>query len=1019
MTFLKFFQQKIKYSDHTKNDKKLSQRLTKTIAVVLSSMLIFQTGFVNAAVADEQVSNAFTATKNGQAAISNLKYTDISKAGYDLKDAIYQNGALGIFPSLGSTKFNPNGSISKEMALYLVYMAANRAQDIATQGETLNATRAAAQKKSSLQAVLYDGSLQLAANEGLITLQELADALQTDQTSLDASAFRRSAAVTRQEFATWLAKALMLLPVYNQQELFNSFADWKSAKAENVPYIEAILENNIMSGDGKGNFNPNQAVTRSQVARILKNAENVILPLRSMEKRTATIEEKHSTKDTSKGYRIDYITYYVRNSDGLLDTITVEAQYQKPTTTSNELTGKAQVTSRTEIPVNKNGNITNSSSLAVGDRIEYIAGIEDRTVQYARVLSSNKEISYKAAIVNSVNSNARAINITPLKQEIEYPNQDVADPKPQTYADGSTVYENKSYSNGVINALTKAKVEVADIKPGSVVIIGIKQDMIVEITPITVKKEREQGLVAGIVEENNPQLGYITLYNADGTGKTPLETSTLRTFNYADPNAVEVYKNHVPAELNDIEPGDTVFVRIDDNGSVSSISGVPNYSIYYGKVVNKKISTITVETEKGKQLIYSTNGVNVIKGGKLSKLSQLQNGDKVKLLVNAAPNITVLKEIVIEGGDRLVANVYKGTFEGYDDLSDKIMLSNPWTLRKGQWIKNTTDPFMTINVGNNFKAYFDGSERVISTLNTYMNGTTVYIVSEKDYGNGENGVAASFVDNSDKEVVYNDKVYNTTSSNNFTLEKNLYSIAVDSGTIVVKDGRLVQGGSVTPNDYAYVMANRDSETGKLIAGVVSIEDRPGAEAIQLYRGRIRSIDEYKSVTLQSYAKLEGTNWNYANTPMTFNLSSDTRITDTDGIIGQGDFGSYNETGTFYDRTIYILSDGTNAVEISTAPYGNFNISGVVASTSGETIGEDGSILKQPDAIALRNCKYYDATKHLWVAMKDSKFNLLTNSLVIKNNKRINPSELKKGDKIRVLKKDNTTTGDAYIVIVEE
>lgn len=1011
MTFLKNYQHKNNYSDH-----KFSQRLKKTVAIVISCTLLLQTGITNAAVSDEQVSNAFNASSNGQAAINNLKYTDISSAGYDLKDSIYQNGALGIFPSLGSTKFNSTGTISKEMALYLVYMAANRAQDIATQGQNLNDARAAAQKKTSLQAVLYDGSLQLAANDGLITQQQLADALQTNQST---ASFKRSAAVTRQEFATWLAKALMLPPVYNQQELFNSFSDWKSARAENVPYIEAILENNIMSGDGRGNFNPNSAVTRSQVAKILKNAENVILPLRTMEKRTATIEEKRSTKDTSQGYRIDYNTYFVRNSDGLLDTIRVEARYQKPTSTSNELTGNAQVASRTEIPVYKNGTITNSNSLAVGDRIEYIVGVENRTVQYARVLSSNKEINYEAAIVNSVNGTARSINITPLKQKIEYPNQDVSDPKPQTYSDGSTVYENKSYSNGAVDAVTKAKVDVASIKPGSIVIIGIKQDMIVEITQITVKKEREQGLVAGIVEENNPQLGYITLYNEDGTGKTPLETSTLRTFNYADPNSVEVFKNHVPAELSDIEAGDTVFIRIDEEGAISSISGVPNYSIYYGKIVNKKISSITVETEKGKQAIYNTNGVNVIKDGAITKLSQLKNGDKVKLLVNAAPNITVLKEIVIQDADKLVANIYKGTFEGYDDLSNKMMISSPWSLSKGQWTKNTIDPFMTIDLGNNFKAYFDGSERGISTLNTYMNGTTVYIVSEKDYGNGENGVVASFIAKTDKEVAYNDKVYNTTSSNNITLTKTLDSIALNDGTIVVKDGRLVQGSSVSTDDYAYVMANRDADTGKLIAGVISIEDRPGTQAIQLYRGRIKSIDEYKSVTLQSFARLEGTSWSYANTPMTFNLTSDTRITDTDGIVGQGDFTSYNESGTFYDRTIYILSDGTNAVEISTAPYGNFNISGTVYSTSGETIGEDGSVLKQPDAIVLRNCKYYDATKHLWVDMKDSKFNLLTNSFVIKNNKRINPSEIKKGDKIRVLKKDNTTVGDAYIVIVEE
>ena len=217
MNLLKLFKQKSNNSNQIKTYKKFHQRAAKTIAVALSAAIISQTGFVNAAIPDEQVSNAYTATKNGQAAINNLKYTDITKSGYDLKDAIYQNGALGIFPSLGSTKFNPNVSISKEMALYLVYMAANRAQDIATQGQTLNDARIAAQKKTSLQAVLYDGSLQLAANEGLITNQELADALQTDKTVLGASSFNRSATVTRQEFATWLAKALMLPPVYNQQ----------------------------------------------------------------------------------------------------------------------------------------------------------------------------------------------------------------------------------------------------------------------------------------------------------------------------------------------------------------------------------------------------------------------------------------------------------------------------------------------------------------------------------------------------------------------------------------------------------------------------------------------------------------------------------------------------------------------------------------------------------------------------------------------------------------------------------
>jgi hypothetical protein len=443
---------------------------------------------------------------------------------------------------------------------------------------------------------------------------------------------------------------------------------------------------------------------------------------------------------------------------------------------------------------------------------------------------------------------------------------------------------------------------------------------------------------------------------------------------------------------------------------------VPNYSVRYGTVISKKLSSVLIETDKGQQS-YSIDGVDIIKDGKLSKYSQLKDGDRVKLLINEAPNIIILKEMTIEGGDKLVANVYKGTFESYNDISDKITLSDPWTLRKGQWVKEVTEPFKTIEIGDNFAAYYDGNNQSIEKLNTYLSDTTVYIVSEKDYGNGEYGVAASFVNELDKEVPYDDKVYNT-GTNWFTLERSLKNISYNQGTIVIKDGRLVKGNSVSSNDYAYVMANRDAETDKIIAGVVSIEQRPGTQSVQLYRGRISSIDEFKTVTLQSYSKLNGTNWDYANTPITFSLSSDTRITDTDGIIGQGDFTSYDEAGTFKERTIYILADDTKAVEISTAPFGSFNISGTVKGTSGGETGDDGSVIVQPDNIDLRGCKYYNAASHMWVNMNDSSFDILENTLVIKNNQRINQSELKKGDKVKVLKKDNTATGEAYIIIIE-
>jgi hypothetical protein len=91
------------------------------------------------------------------------------------------------------------------------------------------------------------------------------------------------------------------------------------------------------------------------------------------------------------------------------------------------------------------------------------------------------------------------------------------------------------------------------------------------------------------------------------------------------------------------------------------------------------------------------------------------------------------------------------------------------------------------------------------------------------------------------------------------MEKSIDNIGYNSGSIIVKDGRLVQGASISQDDYAYVVANRDSDTNSIIAGVVSIEQIAGSQPVQLVRGRISSIDDYKSVTLQSYSKLNGAN----------------------------------------------------------------------------------------------------------------------------------------------------------------
>jgi hypothetical protein len=192
----------------------------------------------------------------------------------------------------GDRYFGLSITISKEQAIAIAYRAAGREADAQIAAETLDNARQAADKKKNAISMWSDGYLQLAADEGLITTQELNDAFNKDQTTLiPGISFIRTEPAERQDMAVWIAKALKLQPVYGQNNIFNSYNDWKDADSIKIPYIEAALQNKIMNGNGAGSFNPTGKVTREQAAQIIENAENVILPIMKYQIKTGTVEE--------------------------------------------------------------------------------------------------------------------------------------------------------------------------------------------------------------------------------------------------------------------------------------------------------------------------------------------------------------------------------------------------------------------------------------------------------------------------------------------------------------------------------------------------------------------------------------------------------------------------------------------------------------------------------------------------------------------------------------------------------
>ncbi len=943
---------------------------------------------------------------NGADSVLNyLRYSDID-ANLWSKEAVYETGALGILKGFKdiSGRFGRTVPITKEEAVAMAYRAAGREAEAQQLGNAINNARGQANKKTDPLEVLYDGFLQLAANEGLISARNLSDALNADQTTLPEDSFNRKSAAQRQEMIYWLARTLGIQPEATQQEVLN-YSDWRRTDPDKLPYVEALLRKGIVSGSNS-RINPTQSITREQCAQIVKNAENEVLTAIKYVKNSGIIERITSTSDYTGDTKKAGKEIYITNANGSYSVILTTAQAGAASGGRDENAGLSLPGQKSEIIVYKDGVIGNSSLLEKGDRLHYISD-SNNIVKYAEVVSNVNDVRYIAAQIHSVDRANLLLDVIQLF-ETDYPDmKDIIEGNSFSWSDSErTTYK---IGKGIPVAINGIKANLADVTSDAAAILTIDSNNIVtEIRCVDIGINAEaRRIVRGIVEENNPDLGFLTLFNEDGSGTGNNSSAVLRTFNYVDQNKTEVFRNHRPDNVDSVQAGDTVYLRLDKNGDIESVSAVDNYTTAYAKVISKMPSQIVVEYEDGIQQILNINeNIIVIRDKRLVGISALNDGDRVRMLLNESSKSTEIVEITIEGDEHFISNIYRGKITKLDDISEKITVLGMQVFKRGNWELTDKKGFTSISLADGYKIYANDKLLDIDNANKLLYNNDAYIAVEKTYGGEERAVLISYRNSMDTEVpVTSDTISNVISgSNSFVAANDNKKVGFSDGSIVVKDGRLVAGNSLSNNDKAYMAVNRDYSSGDYYASVIKVEEPVNQNTLAIYRGRISDIVENKSFTVESFSQLQGTDWSYYNTPKTFNITLDTRVLTDDGVLNVREFVGFGDD-SYLRRTVYIVANGTNAVLVSTAPYGIENIKGTVyASEAGE--------------ISLRKASIYNTTKYLWDNCPDTTVKIQNNTIAIENGSIIDPTKIKKGTVLRVIKKDKSATGDAYIILVE-
>jgi hypothetical protein len=957
------------------------------------------------AIAAEEADIIYYGDAGAEAVLGNLNYTDVSRNIWS-QNAIYEVGALGILKGEAYGRFGRTVPLTKEEAIALAYRAVGREAEAQELGIALNNARPVADRKTNSQDVLYDGFLQLAMNDGLISARDLADAFNADQTTLADESFRRKSSAQRQQIAYWLARTLNVQPVAQQQELLN-YTDWRSVDPDMLMYVEALLRGGIINGSG-GRINPRQPVTREQAAQIVKNAESFVLGARGYLNNSGIVESIAPTQDYTDGSAVSGKNITITNANGRLVSIITSA-YANASGTKNENTGAPLTGSKSELVVLRNGILGNSNLLNVGDRIQYITD-SSNTVKYVFVISNIRDVRYLAVQISGVDRANLVMDVIQLF-DMNYP--DIS----SISGDQSFNWSKNERSSFRIAESTSISVngirtDLSAVTDDATAILTLDSNNLVkEIQCVDFGINTEaRRVVRGIVEENNPDLGYLTLFNEDGSGSGNSGSAMLRTYNYVDQNKTEIYRNHKLVKADSIQAGDTAYIRLDDDGDISSISAVDNYTKKYGKIISKLPTEIIVEYEDGtQQLLFVGDGVLVVRDKLLVGLQALNDGDRVRLLINETNRDTDLKEITIEGTEHYVTNIYKGRITNIDDMSDKITVLGMQVFNKGNWERIDWKGVKTIPFADGLKIYSassGGTVLDIDTANRLLYSNEAYIAVEKTYGGEEQAVLLSYRNSTDTIVPTNSGTIsgNTSGSGSFILAHVNREIYYSAGSIVVKNGRLTTGNSLNDKDKAYLALDREYSSGNYYASVVSVDQPQAANGMILYRGRIKDINEELNFTLESFSQLQGTDWEYSNTPKTLNITFDTRVLIDVGVLNIRDFKGYG-ADSYLNRTVYVVADGPNAVLVSTAPYGIENVRGTVSSVN-------------DDEISLRRAKIYNASTYMWDNIADTTINVLKNSVIIKDGRVSNIGNITKGTTLRIIKKDASTVGDVYIIFIE-
>lgn len=449
------------------------------------------------------------------------------------------------------------------------------------------------------------------------------------------------------------------------------------------------------------------------------------------------------------------------------------------------------------------------------------------------------------------------------------------------------------------------------------------------------------------------------------------------------------------------------------NGKVMDIDGYldegddgyihPGERVNIGKALYiDKNSGKLVTQENGQQKEYLINPfIPVIKNNGNVGIDSIREGDLVRLEFDQYQGNSPMK-VYILNPDRQVTDIYQGNISYYNNSKNQIILKNIKKYNHTMW--DSEYESVAIDLNKTTPIYVNGKAITKELLKNYID-RDAYIAMGNNLGKQEaikivlkNGYEQNY-QNTLQSIRFGDR--------NLTIDYN--NIYYDEGTIIVKDGRLVDPYNLKESDELYVSSHGMGNS--YTASIISIEGTSNYKNSDytVYKGNIeyvynRNLDLIDSVVTDGVDE-------YKKKRTSVALNNDTKIKDARGLetkeISINELlndGLLDKDSKYRDELVYVIAkDGiAQAITIIEEHQKHYAIS----------LADISSIDRLGQVMTIKNARDWRGLGNRWTINNSTMKLYIEDSIIIKNGKAVTINELRGNENVYIMRGNN----DGYIII---